>query len=45
MENQRHRLCIIAAGYPASMQRFINSNPGLPSRFAGQIVFENYTAT
>ncbi|MEK8020955.1 MAG: AAA family ATPase [Candidatus Parabeggiatoa sp.] len=45
MENQRHRLCIIAAGYPAPMQRFINSNPGLPSRFAGQIVFENYTAT
>jgi SpoVK/Ycf46/Vps4 family AAA+-type ATPase len=44
MENQRHRLCIIAAGYPAPMHRFVNSNPGLPSRFAGEIVFENYTA-
>jgi len=45
MENQRHRLCIIAAGYPEPMHRFVNSNPGLPSRFAGEIVFENYTAT
>ncbi|OQY55352.1 MAG: hypothetical protein DRR08_20055 [Candidatus Parabeggiatoa sp. nov. 2] len=45
MENQRHRLCIIAAGYPQPMHRFVNSNPGLPSRFAGEIVFENYTAT
>lgn len=45
MENQRHRLCIIAAGYPQPMHRFVNSNPGLPSRFAGEIIFENYTAT
>lgn len=43
MENERQRLCIIAAGYPEPMHRFVNSNPGLPSRFAGTIIFENYT--
>ncbi len=44
MENYRDRLCIIAAGYPAPMEQFVNSNPGLPSRFSGTIEFENYTA-
>ncbi|EIJ42099.1 AAA+ family ATPase [Beggiatoa alba B18LD] len=45
MENYRHRLCVIVAGYPDSMKSFLNSNPGLPSRFAGHILFENYNAT
>lgn len=45
MENNRHRLCIIAAGYPEPMDRFLNSNPGLPSRFSGTIEFENYSAS
>ncbi|MCP4701017.1 MAG: AAA family ATPase [Gammaproteobacteria bacterium] len=44
MENHRDRLCIIAAGYPAPMDNFLNSNPGLPSRFSGIIHFENYNA-
>ncbi len=44
MENHRDRLCIIAAGYPEPMRRFVNQNPGLPSRFNTEIVFENYTA-
>ncbi|AUI69628.1 AAA family ATPase [Beggiatoa leptomitoformis] len=45
MENYRHRLCVIVAGYPESIKTFLNSNPGLPSRFIGHVFFENYTAT
>jgi SpoVK/Ycf46/Vps4 family AAA+-type ATPase len=44
MENQRDRLCIIAAGYPEPMRRFVTQNPGLPSRFSTEILFENYGA-
>jgi len=44
MENHRDRLCIIAAGYPEPMRRFVHRNPGLPSRFTAEISFENYNA-
>lgn len=44
MENHKDRLCIIAAGYPEPMHRFVNQNPGLPSRFSGEIMFDNYSA-
>ncbi|WP_244084458.1 AAA family ATPase [Desulforhabdus sp. TSK] len=44
MENHRDRLCIVAAGYPEPMYRFIQENPGLPSRFPSQIVFDDYSA-
>lgn len=43
MEDERHRLAVIVAGYPDKMETFINSNPGLQRRFGGEIVFEDYT--
>jgi SpoVK/Ycf46/Vps4 family AAA+-type ATPase len=43
MEDYRGRLVIIAAGYPVEMQRFINSNPGLRSRFNVEIDFPDFS--
>jgi len=42
MENNRHRLAVIVAGYPANMDNFINANPGLRRRFPTEIIFEDY---
>lgn len=42
MEDNRHRLVVIAAGYTKDMERFLNANPGLRSRFGMVIEFEDH---
>ncbi len=43
-EDDRDRLVIVLAGYPADMDRFLRSNPGLASRFGTRIEFPSYSA-
>lgn len=43
MEDHREDLVVVVAGYPAPMQEFISSNPGLASRFRTVITFVDYT--
>lgn len=43
MENNRDKVIVIFAGYPDQMKRFLDRNPGLLSRIAFQVEFEDYT--
>ncbi|WP_328615611.1 right-handed parallel beta-helix repeat-containing protein [Amycolatopsis sp. NBC_00355] len=43
MEDQRDSLVVIVAGYSEQMDVFLESNPGLASRFTRTIEFPNYS--
>nr|MBP7478233.1 AAA family ATPase [Chitinophagales bacterium] len=44
MEDMRGELIVIVAGYPDRMNQFLESNPGLKSRFDRKFEFEDYTS-
>lgn len=43
MEDKAGQFAVIAAGYPDEMQSFLESNPGMKSRFTHFFNFEDYT--
>ena len=43
MENHRDDVIVIFAGYPEPMNEFLDRNPGMLSRIAFRIEFEDYT--
>jgi AAA+ superfamily predicted ATPase len=43
MEDYREEFVVIVAGYSIQMEEFINSNPGLRSRFVRVVEFPSYT--
>ncbi len=43
MEDDRGKFIVIAAGYTEEMKQFLESNPGMTSRFTAQFTFEDYT--
>lgn len=45
MEDDRDKLIVILAGYTKEMRDFIETNPGLQSRFNRYIEFDDYSST
>jgi SpoVK/Ycf46/Vps4 family AAA+-type ATPase len=43
MDTYAGRLVVIIAGYPKEMEHFLNSNPGLSSRFAPPVYFPDFS--
>ncbi len=43
MENHREDVIVVFAGYPEPMKEFLDRNPGMLSRIAFQIEFEDYS--
>ena len=43
MENHRDDVIVIFAGYPDKMEGFLQKNPGLRSRIAFHVSFDDYT--
>lgn len=43
MEDKRGRFVVIVAGYPDNMHEFLESNPGLQSRFDRVLEFKDYS--
>ena len=44
MENRKDSVVVIFAGYTNEMEKFLNKNPGLRSRIAFHVAFDDYTA-
>jgi len=43
MEDDKGKFIVIAAGYTEEMKAFVESNPGIQSRFSKTLFFEDYT--
>ena len=44
MENNRDEMAVVVAGYPKEMEGFIDSNPGLQSRFQTFVEFRDFSS-